>query len=69
VSDALRLHVESLISTHRSVRAAAKALGIEPSYLHRLSKGEKLHPSAQTLEKLGLRRVVVYERIRPEATA
>lgn len=45
------------------IRAAAKALGIEFSYLSRLANGTKTNPSDEVLAKLGLRRVVTYELV------
>ena len=62
-SDPIRTRVGELINAHGSVRAAAKAIGIESSYLFRLSTGEKSSPSDATLAKLGMKRVITFERI------
>ena len=52
-----------LIAKHGSVRAAARALNMDHAYLYRLKMGEKLNPSKEILRKLGLRKVIYYERI------
>ena len=67
-SDPIRTRVGELINTHGSVRAAAKAIGIESSYLFRLSTGEKSSPSDATLAKLGMKRVITFERIQQRLT-
>lgn len=49
---------------HGSARAAAEAYGIDPGYWHRLKTGEKDNPSAEILERLGLRvSAVLYEML------
>lgn len=45
---------------HGSLRAAAKALGIDPGYLFRLKNAEKMNPSDEVLTALGLERVTFY---------
>lgn len=62
-TDVLRDRAAELITLFGSVREAAGALGIDPAYLQRLSKGQKANPSAETLKKLGLRRTEIYERV------
>lgn len=59
----LRARADELIAIYGSVRAAAQAIGVEASYLFRLSTGEKSSPSDATLAKLGMKRVITYERI------
>jgi hypothetical protein len=54
--------LDELIEQHGGLRAAGRALEIDPAYLHRLYVGEKDAPSANVLRKLGLRRVVSYVR-------
>jgi transcriptional regulator with XRE-family HTH domain len=46
-----------------TLREMAAHLGIDHTYLHRLRTGEKTEPSDEVLRKLGLRRVVTYERL------
>lgn len=58
----LRTRLLELTLQHGSLRAAGRALGVSPGYLLRLRNGEKTEPSARLLRKLGLRRVVRYER-------
>jgi len=50
--------VNAAVAKHGSLRAAARALKIEPSYLCRLRSGKKVWPSDALLKKIGLRRVV-----------
>lgn len=57
--------VAELVTKHGSLRAATRAIQIEHGYLHRLASGEKVNPLKETLRKLGLRRIVTYERIKP----
>jgi len=57
--------IEKQVSRHGGLRAAARAMEIAPSYLCRLRTGEKAQPDDSILRKLGLRRVVSYEVIRP----
>ena len=45
---------------HGGLRAAAKALGIDPAYLSRLKSGEKTSPSAEVLAAFGLERRSYY---------
>lgn len=58
-------HIERLVAIFGSLRNAADALDIDHAFLHRLRTGEKTNPSDKTLARLGLRRVVTYERINP----
>lgn len=60
----LQRRVSDLCQQAGGVRAAAKALGIDFGYLSRLANGTKTNPSDEVLRKLGLRRVVTYERTR-----
>lgn len=45
---------------HGGIRAAAKAIGIDPGYLSRLKDGYKTNPSDEVLSLLGLERSVLY---------
>nr|WP_314583525.1 hypothetical protein [uncultured Pseudomonas sp.] len=54
--------IELLERRHGSLRAAARATGIETSYLFRLKNSEKLNPSDDVLAALGLERVTYYRR-------
>lgn len=55
--------VAELVKQHGGLRPAARAIKITPQYLYRLGNGEKKNASPAVLRKLGLRRVVAYERI------
>lgn len=50
---------------HGSIRAAARVLKIDHAYLWRLARGTKKEPSAEVLKKLGVRRIVTYQPIKP----
>lgn len=56
----LRARIQELAKQHGSLRAAARALEIDPGYLSRLQDGLKLEPSDAVLRKLGLKRIVLY---------
>lgn len=60
----LAARVDWLVERHGSLRAAARVVGVNYAYLHRLRTGEKTEPTAAVLRKLGLRRVVTYEPLR-----
>lgn len=60
----LKERIEQLIETHGGLRAAADAIGIDMGYLSRLRHGHKDNPQSDTLERLGLRRVVTYELVK-----
>jgi hypothetical protein len=53
--------VRAVVEKHGGVRAAERATGVDKSFISRLMRGEKVSPSAETLEKLGLRAVPLYE--------
>ena len=59
----LKRRVYELFSEHGSMRLAAKAVGLDHAYLYRLCAGTKENPSDETLGKLSLRKVVIYERM------
>ena len=52
--------IELAEEKHGSLRAAARALGIDAGYLSRLKKGEKVNPSEEVLAALGLERMTMY---------
>jgi hypothetical protein len=62
----LQERIRELIERHGSIRAAARVLEVDWTYLYRLSRGEKDGPGDDLLRKLKLRRVVSYERITPK---
>ena len=47
--------IETLMKRHGGLRAAARAIQMDPSYLSRLRAGKQRRPGPQTLKKLGLR--------------
>lgn len=54
-----------LIEQHGSLRAAARVIDVDPGYLSRLARGEKVQPSADILRRMGIKRVVTYELRKP----
>lgn len=52
--------VEAVCKHFGGVRPAGRALRINYAYLSRLRTGEKSNPTAATLRKLGLRKIVTY---------
>lgn len=61
--------IAELASHHGSLRSAATALGCDAGYLSRLSRGEKTEPCDELVERMGLRRVVTYQRLTPPASS
>ena len=57
--------VAELAAEYGSLSRASTELEIDASYMSRLMAGKKRNPSDEVLRKLGLRRVVVYEREEP----
>jgi hypothetical protein len=55
--------IDELVAQYGSLRAAARVTGIDAGYLSRLRAGEKNNPEKDKLRRLGLRRVVSYQRI------
>lgn len=60
----LRDRIDELVAQHGSLRAVARVTEIDPGYLSRLRAGEKANPEKDKLRRLGLRRVVSYERLK-----
>lgn len=54
--------IAELVEQHGSLRAAARVLDCDPGYLSRIQRGEKVAPEGWLLRRMGLRRVVAYER-------
>jgi len=52
--------VKSLETLHGGLRSAARATNIDVGYLKRLRDGDKTNPSDETLDKLGLKKEVIY---------
>jgi len=59
----LQRTIANLIQKHGSYRRAAKVIGIDHTYLHKLFHGIKT-PSDEVLSKFGLVSVVVYRRLK-----
>ena len=57
--------IRELVQRHGSLRAAAAVLRCDHAYLCRMQHGEKSEPSKEFLRKLGLRKIVIYERSKP----
>lgn len=64
----IKTAVKAIVTKHGGVRPAARAIGINYAYLSRLQTGEKANPTPAVLRKLGLRKVVSYETIKPMRT-
>lgn len=60
----LQERIDELVQQHGSLRAVARVTEIDAGYLSRLRTGEKANPEKDKLRRLGLRRVVSYERIK-----
>lgn len=65
----LAQRIEELTAHHGSLRAAARVLETDAGYLSRLASGEKDDPGETLLRRMGLRRVVSYERRLPASSA
>ena len=61
--------VSAVVARHGGVRAAERATGVDKSFISRLMRGQKVAPSAETLEALGLRAVPQYEVLGPNVRA
>lgn len=56
--------VKSIVEKHGGIRAASRATGVDKAFISRLMRGLKVDPSSETLSKLGLRSVPLYEVIK-----
>lgn len=61
----LQERIDQLVAQHGGLRAVSRVTEIEVSYLSRLRSGEKVNPLKDKLRRLGLRRVVSYELLKP----
>ena len=57
--------IDELVAQHGSLRALARVMECSPPYICRLRAGVTKNPGPAVLRKLGLRRVVSYERLKP----
>lgn len=55
--------IQELIIEHGGLRAAGRALDVNPSYLKRLKDGERFNPSDSLLRRMDLISEVKYKRI------
>ncbi len=60
----LQDRIDELVAQHGSLRAVARVTEIDVGYLSRLRAGEKANPEKDKLRRLGLRRVVTFERLK-----
>lgn len=60
----LKSKLEHLVNETGSWRAAGEKLGYDHAYLWKVHQGGK-NPSREFLAKLGLMRVIVYQRLKP----
>lgn len=63
MSITLAERIAELEEQHGSLRAVARVIQIDPSYLSRLKAGQKVRPSKAYLKRMGLRAKLIYERI------
>ena len=61
--------INELVELHGSLRAVARVTEIDAGYLSRLRAGEKANPDKDKLRRLGLRRVVTFERLKQPNTS
>lgn len=57
-------HINRLVRKYGSLRDVANKIGMDHSYLWRLSNGEKTNPSTVALKRLGLERQSSYRVVR-----
>ena len=55
--------INELVWQHGSLRAVARVTEIDVGYLSRLRTGQKENLDDKKLRRLGLRRVVIFERL------
>jgi len=60
----LQERIDELVAQHGSWRAGDRVTEIDVGYLSRLRAGEKANPEKDNLRRLGLRRVVTFERLK-----
>ena len=54
--------IAELVEQHGSLQVTARVLRMDVGYLSRLQSGEKTNPGPVMLRRMGLRKVVSYER-------
>lgn len=59
----LETAVLRIVKKHGGVRKASRATGVGASFISRLMNGKKTCPSKETLNRLGVRHVPLYEII------
>ncbi len=57
--------IAELVEAHGTLREVSRILRCDVGYLSRLERGEKSEPTDEYLRRLGLRRIVTYERLKP----
>ena len=62
----LQDRIDELVAQHGSLRAVARVTEIDVGYLSRLRAYANVNPGKDKLRRLGLRRVVAYEPIKPK---
>ena len=60
----IRERLDEVIKKYGGVRRAALALDMDTAYFSRLNTGEIQEPKGREFEKLGMKRVVTYKRIK-----
>jgi transcriptional regulator with XRE-family HTH domain len=55
--------VAGIVERYGGVRAASRETGVDKAFISRLMRGKKVSPSADTLARLGLKAVPLYEII------
>ena len=65
----LQDRIDELVAQHGSLRAVARVTEIDVGYLSRLRAYANVNPGRDKLRRLGLRRVVTYELLKPANAA
>jgi len=55
--------VRNIVMLYGGVRSASRVTGVDKAFISRLMNGKKVSPSAETLARLGLKAVPLYEVI------
>lgn len=58
----LQERVRDLVTEHGGLRGAARYIGCDVAYVSRMLDGTRPNPGAPYLEKLGLRKILTWER-------
>lgn len=61
----IKQRIDELVKQHGGLRPMCRALCLDPGYLSRLRRGEKLAAGDELLRRLELRRVIKYVRVKP----